>query len=181
MNAQECIKTRRSIRQFKEMPVAREVLESIVETARFAPSWKNTQTPRYIVVESRPLIEKVAAEGVLGYDWNAGIIKGCAALVVLTSVGKRCGYERDGSFSTSKGDRWEMFDAGCAAEAFCLAAHDAGVASVIMGIFDDKKVAELVSVPENETVSALIAIGYSAGEEPPAPRRKEVTELLSFR
>ena len=181
MNALDCIKTRRSIRKFEAKPVPHDVLEHIVETARFAPSWKNSQTPRYIAVESRELIDRVAGEGVLGYDWNAGIIKGAPMLVVITSVSKRCGYERDGSFSTPKGDHWEMFDAGLAAEAFCLAAHEAGLGSVIMGIFDPEKVAEIISVPEGQTVSALIALGTPAVEPPEAPRRKEVADLLSFR
>ena len=50
---------------------------------------------------------------------------------------------------------------------------------MIMGIFDAEKVAELLRIPENETVVALIPIGYPA-EEPKAPRRKGVEELLSF-
>jgi butyrate kinase len=41
-------------------------------------------------------------------------------------VAKRSGYERDGSFSTSKGEGWEMFDAGIATQTFCLAAHEKG-------------------------------------------------------
>ena len=43
MDALECIKGRRSVREFKDTPVSKDVLESVIDTARFAPSWKNTQ------------------------------------------------------------------------------------------------------------------------------------------
>ena len=94
-------------------------------------------------------------------------------------VKNRSGYEKDGSYTTSKEDRWEMFDAGIATQTFCLAAHEQGVGSVIMGIFDETKIAEVIDVPEGQQVAALIAIGYPVFE-PEAPKRKEVSELLSF-
>lgn len=180
MNALDCIKTRRSIRQFTGEKVPHTALEEIVETARFAPSWKNTQTPRYLVVESPELLAAIREQGLMGHAGNTAILSGCSALVVETFVEKRCGYERDGSFSTSKGDRWQMFDAGLAAEAFCLAAHDKGVGSVIMGIFDEKAIASLLPIPEGQQIAALIAIGYPVDPDVPAPKRKEVAELLSF-
>ena len=46
MNAKECIESRRSIRKFKADAVSTDILKEIVETARFAPSWKNTQIAR---------------------------------------------------------------------------------------------------------------------------------------
>ena len=50
---------------------------------------------------------------------------------------------------------------------------------MIMGIFDAEKVAELLNIPENEVVVALVSIGYP-DEEPAAPKRKSVEELLTF-
>ena len=98
--------------------------------------------------------------------------------MVLAAKKGRSGVERDGSFSTAKGDGWLMFDAGVAAQTFCLAAHAHGVGTVIMGIFDAEKVAEYLSVPEDLEVVALISMGYPA-EAPAAPKRKEVAELLT--
>ena len=43
-----------------------------------------------------------------------------------------------------KGDRWQMFDAGIASQSFCLAAYEQGLGSVILGIFDDAKVASII-------------------------------------
>lgn len=179
MEAMECIKTRRSCRKFKEEAVSHEVLETIVGAAAYAPSWKNTQITRYIVVENKEKIEKIATDCVLGFEYNTKTIRNCADLVVVTMVKNRSGYEKDGSYTTSKEDRWEMFDAGIATQTFCLAAHEQGVGSVIMGIFDETKIAEVIDVPEGQQVAALIAIGYPVFE-PEAPKRKEVSELLSF-
>ena len=50
MEAIECIKGRRSVREFKDTPVSTEVLNDIIDTARFAPSWKNTQIARYVAL-----------------------------------------------------------------------------------------------------------------------------------
>ena len=91
----------------------------------------------------------------------------------------RSGFERDGSYTTSKEDRWEVFDAGLATQTFCLAAHDKGVGTVILGIFDENKVAEIAKVPEGQKVAALVAVGY-ADEDPAAPKRKSTEELVQF-
>lgn len=179
METLKCIETRRSIRKFKAEAVLHETMQEIVAAAAFAPSWKNTQVTRYIVVENAEIKEKIADEATLGFEHNNGIIKGAPALVVVTMVHGRSGFERDGSYSTSKEDRWEVFDAGLATQTFCLAAHDKGVGTVILGIFDENKVAEIVKVPEGQKVAALVAIGY-ADEEPAAPKRKNTEELVQF-
>ena len=86
-------------------------------------------------VEETALKNKIAKEAVMGFEWNTGIILGAPVLVVLASVPGKSGYEKDGAYSTSKKDKWEMFDAGIAAQTFQLAAHECGIGSVVMGIF----------------------------------------------
>lgn len=179
METLKCIETRRSIRKFKAEQIGHETMEGIVSAAAYAPSWKNTQVTRYVVIENSDLKNKIADEAVLGFEYNSGTIKGAAALVVVTMIHGRSGFERDGSYTTSKEDRWETFDAGIATQTFCLAAHDMGVGTVIMGIFDEAKVAEMINLDENQKVAALVAIGYPA-EEPIAPKRKSVEELVKF-
>lgn len=179
MNTTDCIKTRRSIRNYKEDPISTEVLQEVVDLARFAPSWKNTQIARYYIVQSAALKQNIAENCMMDFAFNTKTLTKAPALVVLAYVEKRCGYERDGSFSTSKEDRWEMFDAGVAAQTFCLAAHEKGLGTCIMGIFDEAKIAEAISLPEGQKVGAVLAIGYPA-EEPAAPARKEVEQLVQF-
>lgn len=180
MEAIKCIKERRSIRKFKAEPVAREVIDEIVAAAAYAPSWKNTQITRYVVVEDPAVKAKIAEECVLSFEYNAKTIQRAPQLVVATYVSGRSGFEKDGSYTTSKEDRWENFDAGIAVQTFCLAAHDKGVGTVILGIFDDAKVAEAIQAPEGEKVAALIPIGYPDGIVPAAPRRKETEELVRY-
>lgn len=178
MQTSECIRTRRSIRKFTNEPVTRGELEAIVELARFAPSWKNTQTARWTAVMSAEGRARLS-ECVMGHAGNRAIIAEAPAVMVLSSVEKRSGYERDGSFSTAKEDRWEVFDAGIAADAFCLSAHEMGFGTVIMGIFDPAEVKLAVSLPEGERAAALIAVGHAA-ISPEAPKRRDVSELLRF-
>ena len=180
MNVQDCIKTRRSVRRYRPDPVPQEVLRGIVETVAYAPSWKNTQTTRYLVIQDPALKSRIAQEAVTMFPGNQRIIEGAPALVVVTTIASRSGYERDGSFSTSKGTHWESFDCGIATQTFCLAAWDAGLGTVVMGIFDEEKVASLAEVPQGQKVSALVAIGYP-DETPAAPKRKAVDDLLTIR
>ena len=56
MNTLEAIRSRRSIRKFQEKKVPREILEQIVSEAAWAPSWKNTQTARYHVVDRKSVV-----------------------------------------------------------------------------------------------------------------------------
>lgn len=178
MTVKECITGRRSIRKFTDQPIEHSLLAEIIEEASFAPSWKNTQIARYIAVEG-DLKDTIADKCTSAFPNNGVIIKGAPMLIVVTAVKNRCGYERDGSFTTRRGDSWQMFDAGIASQTFCLAAYEHGIGSVIEGIFDDVEVGRLLGVPEDREVVALIPIGYPA-EEPAAPRRKSVEELLSF-
>ena len=175
------IKERRSIRKFQERQVPHQLLTEVVEVARFAPSWKNTQIARYIVVEDREKIAKLAtAECTLGFTYNIRTMAAAPALVLLTYVTGRSGYEKDGSFTTPKEDRWEMFDAGIAAQTFCLAAYEKGLGTVIMGIFDENKVGEVVEIPEGQKIAAIIATGFPADKQTACPPRKDPDDLISF-
>ena len=95
MNAIDCIKGRRSVREFTPEPVSHDLLSEVVEVARFAPSWKNTQISRYVALEG-DMKAKLAAECV--GEWNANIINKAPMVVVQTFVKNRSGFERDGSF-----------------------------------------------------------------------------------
>lgn len=177
MNTLEAITTRRSVRRFLPDVPTREVIEKIIDAARFAPSWKNTQTARYTVVESAAVRERICAQ--MLPDFNAATVKSAPVLVAMTTVHGRSGYERDGSPTTQKGDRWEYFDAGIACQTFCLAAHELGLGTVILGIYDEEKLPVLLGVPEGEVLTALIALGYP-DQSPVAPRRKTPEELTRY-
>lgn len=180
MDAVECIKTRRSVRKFTDEMVPVDTIKDIVELASYSPSWKNTQVVRYMLVQNQEIIAKIAAEGVMDFPLNQKTVSRAKQLMILTKKDGICGFEKNGDYSTSKKDGWEMFDAGIAAQTFCLAAHEKGVGTVILGIFDDKKVGEIAGVPEGQTVATVIALGYPAFA-PDMPPRKTVEELLTVK
>ncbi len=178
MTAKECILGRRSIRKFKAEPVSHELLAQVVETASYAPSWKHTQITRYIAIEGE-LKEKIATEGTTIYPGNGKIISSAPVLIAVTVLKNRSGFERDGSYSTPRGDGWQMYDAGVASQTFCLAAYEQGLGTVILGLFDQATVETMLQLPEDRELVALIPVGYP-DEAPTVPRRKPVEDLLSF-
>lgn len=177
MTAKECIIGRRSIRKFTDQPVSHELLSQIVETASYAPSWKHTQIVRYIAVEGEQKDKLAACTST--YPNNGAIMANAPMVIAVTIIKGRSGFERDGSYTTERGDSWQMFDAGVASEAFCLAAYEQGLGTVIMGIFDQQEASKLLQIPDDRDLIALIPIGYP-DESPIAPRRKSVEDLLSY-
>ena len=70
----EGIRSRRSIRKFTDAEVTREQIEEIVDIARFSPSWKNSQSVRYVFITDKALKDKIADEAVMGFEWNTKIM-----------------------------------------------------------------------------------------------------------
>ena len=178
MNVTECIKTRRSIRRYKPEPVDHSLIDSIVSMASYSPSWKNTQITRYTAIEDSSLLNEIADK--YTPDYNSKIIRQAPMLMAVTFIKGRSGFERDGSYSTKKGGSWQMFDVGAACQTFCLAAKEKGLGTVIMGIFDEDGISELLHIPEEQELAALIAIGWP-DIDPDAPKRKTTEELLQYR
>ncbi|WP_163427141.1 nitroreductase family protein [Eubacterium pyruvativorans] len=178
METKNCIETRRSIRKFTDQKIPAEVLRELIRLASFSPSWKNTQTVRYYAVTNRKVMDKLANECVMNFPGNKKIIDGAPMVIAVATKHGRSGFERDGSFSTSKGEHWESFDAGIATQTLCLAANELGLGTVIMGIFDADLVAEAIDLPEGQRISALVGIGYP-DIAPEMPPRKSVDDLLT--
>ena len=83
METIQAIRSRRSIRKYQPKPVPHEVIEQIVADAAYAPSWKNTQIARYVLVEDRTTIDKMAEEMVLDSP-DEKTPQNCPAVMVLT-------------------------------------------------------------------------------------------------
>lgn len=179
MDFLECVKGRRSIRKYKPDAISDVALENIVIEASFAPSWKNTQTTRYIIVKDKSKINELADHCVMNFEPNKATIVNAPAIILVTTITSRSGFERDGSFSTSKGTHWESFDAGIATQTLCLAAFNEGLGTVIMGIYDENEVAKVVAIPAGQKLSAMVAIGYPQ-EISAMPKRKDVGELITL-
>lgn len=182
MDAIAMIKERRSVRKFKEEVVDRETMKEIIEIARWAPSWANFQIARYTLVDDAATISKLSTDGVKGFVYNVKTLEEAKGVAVLSFVKGKSGKldpEKD-EYATEKANVWEVFDAGIACQTFCLAAHAKGVGTCVMGIIDDASISEIVNLPVEETVAALIVYGYEEGEHAKPTPRKEVDKILRF-
>ena len=173
------IKDRRSVRNFKNEKVDRQTMKEIVDIAKWAPSWVNYQIARYTLVDNEEVIKELANQGVNGFVYNINTLKNAKGVAVLSFVKGKSGKLGE-DYATSIGNVWEVFDAGIACQTFCLAAHAKGVGTCIMGVIDQKSIARIVNLPEEETVAALIVYGYEEGNHAAPTQRKSVEEILRF-
>ncbi len=181
MDAIKLIEERRSVRKYKAEKVSRDLMREVVELSRWAPSWGNFQIARYTLVDDESIIEKIAGSGVMNFGYNIKTLATAKGVAVLSYVKGKSGKLYSEDYSTSKGGAWEVFDAGIACQTFCLAAHAKGVGTCIFGVFDDSVISQLIDLPEDETVAAIITYGFEEGEHAAPTSRKEVAEILRFK
>lgn len=179
MDAIKMIQERRSIRQFKDQKVDRELMKEIISISRFAPSWGNFQVARYSIIDDESIIKKLATDGVNGFTYNTATLTNAKGVAVLSFVKGKSGKLDSDDYATSKANVWEVFDAGIAAQTFCLAAHAKGVGTTIMGVISDTSISEIIGLPEEETVAAVIVYGYEDGH-PDATPRMNVEDVMRF-
>ena len=174
MEVLEAIKTRRSIRKYKAAPVDDKTIQLVLEAARWAPSWKNTQCWRFIVVrDSNIKAELAQALGKVSDAPNPSTdaIRNAPVVIVACAELGKSGYDK-GELATDKGDYWYMFDVALAMQNLALAAHSLGLGTVHIGLFDAKKVASILEVPPGFCVVAITPLGYPDQEPKTSPRRE---------
>ena len=177
MNVNECITTRRSIRKYKPDPVDHSLIESIVSMASYSPSWKITQITRYIAIDDSSILKKIADDCTPVY--NSNIIQQSPMLIAVTFIKEGAVLNVTVLILQKKEDRWQSSIQELPVT-FCLAAKEKGLGTVIMGIFDEDKITELLEIPEERELAALIAVGWP-DIDPEVPKRKSVDDLLQFR
>jgi nitroreductase len=176
MNVFEAIRGRRSIRKYKLDSVSDKALEAVLDAARWAPSWANTQCIRWVVVRDAATKAKLA-ETLSSTNPAANAIRTVPVVLVACAETGKSGC-KGGQTRTDKGD-WFMFDTALAAQNLTLAAHELGLGTVQVGLFDARKAEELLQVPEGVRVVELIPLGYPA-EQPKGPGRKELSEIVFY-
>jgi len=173
----EAIMSRRSIRKYKTTPVDDETLERILEAARWAPSWANTQCWRFIVVRDADTKNKLAAtlpETNPSYD----AVKEAPVVIVACAELGRAGYIK-GKLASDKGESWYMFDVALAMQNLVLAANSLGLGTVYIGWFDAGKVASILEVPPGSCVVTMTPLGYP-DQKPSPTSRKELPRIISY-
>jgi len=158
MDAMEAILTRRSIRKYTDQPVADDLVTELLRAAMAAPSARNQQPWRFIVVRERDRLEAVAvAQPDAGMARNAQVaIVVCADLDLVESEG------------------FWIQDCAAAVENLLLAAHSLGLGAVWSGTYPREDRVEgirrVCDLPGNIIPFAVIPVGYPAESPGPAHR-----------
>lgn len=153
MNTYDLILKRRTIRKFQQREISAEILEKLVNAARFAPSASNLQPLKYIIVNDGGKVQKVFEN----VKW-AGYIaphgnpseneRPVAYIIILADTGiRKTGYE---------------LDVGSAAQNIMLAALEEGIGSCWMGAIDRDEIRKALKIPDVYVIDTLIALGYPA-------------------
>jgi nitroreductase len=143
----DVIKTRRSVRKFKDQEIEPEKLERMLECARWSPSWANKQCWHFVAVSDREMIKKVSQTSMIN-KW----LKTAPAIIVACADPKASG-ERNGI-------DYFTVDTAIAMEHLVLAAADQGLGTCWIGAFNEDKLKEILGIPENIRLVALTPVGY---------------------
>ncbi len=158
MDVFQAMNKRQSIRSFKGEPIEQEDIEKIVEAARIAPSARNIQPWKLIVVQDPNLLEDLV-EVCKGQEF----VKDCGAFVI-------------GLIEDSK---WAEVDLSIAMDHLCLEAVELGYGTCWIGAFDKKKLRDLIDIPEKYESLVCMTIGLP-DEEPRSPTKKSTDELVEW-
>jgi len=167
------VKARRSIRRYQDKDVPEEHLQQILEAVKWSPSWANTQCWEIIVVKDPFAKERVKEAVPPSNPASKGLMEAPVILAVCGKL-KSSGYYK-GEPTTKFGD-WFLFDLGMATQSLCLAAHDLGLGTVVVGSLDHDRAGKALGVGDGYQLVALIPVGYPA-KEASAPKRREIAEF----
>ena len=166
----QVFRERRSIRRYKETPVNKEQIEQILDAARLAPSWKNQQCWRFLVVSDREPKKALLAAFP---DDNPGkrAIATAPAIIVVCADPAESGVEN--------GIEYYVADSAIAFEHLCLAAHALSLGTCWMGWYDEAAIREALGIPETIRVVGITPLGYPDQEPKPRPR-KALSEITYY-
>lgn len=148
--------TRRSIREFSDEPVSDELLASILDSGRYAPSARNSQPAYFIAIRNPQLIQQLAA-----IRPGAAILQNASLALAIISdpeISLRC-----------------IQDGDIAAYHFMLSAWDYGLGTCWIGDMNRPEVKEILQIPVSHYISTVTPVGWPA--ERPEPRERNVARL----
>jgi nitroreductase len=151
MDLYQAIKTRYSCRSYQSKPIESDKLERILEAARIAPSAKNLQDWRFIIVtdEKKRKALAVAANEQMFIATAPVILVGCSNYDYAMRCGEKIG----------------PIDLAIAMEHIALAATAEGLATCWIGSFYPEKVRPILDIPKDIRIVELMPIGYPADGE----------------
>ncbi|MFW6159230.1 MAG: nitroreductase family protein [Planctomycetota bacterium] len=166
MDVMEAIQKRRSVRNYEDRPVEEETLQAVLEAGRLAPSARNLQEWRYVVVRDPELRAKLVDAA------NGQKFVGQAP-VVLVACAKTDGHKM------ACGEPSYPIDVAISLDHMSLKAVEEGLGTCWVGAFDPAAVKKLLGIPDAIRVVELMPLGYPAGEASPRSRL-DLEEVVSF-
>ena len=166
MDVSEAIRKRQSIRAYKDEPVPEEKLERILEAARLAPSASNRQSWKFIVVKD------VQRRRELGIAASGQSFVGEAPVIIAAIATEPKGM------MTCEVPRYAV-DLAIAVEHIALTAVEEGLGTCWIGAFSQKKVKEILEVPEQYQVVTILPLGFPRQEER-IKVRKSTKEIVCY-
>ena len=168
MQLDKAIKSRKSVRKFKsKKPDWREIIDCI-DTTRFAPMAGDNFSLKFILVDDKEKIEKLAD------CCQQDFISQTQYVVVVCSNPKRTknAYEE-------RGERYVRQQAGAAIQNFLLSLEEKGLSTCWIGHFVDSMVKRELKIPKDIEVEALFPVGY-ASEKTKQKRKIDLETFLYF-
>ena len=170
----EIIQGRRSVRNYQDKAVPEDVLNKVLESLRWSPSWANTQCWEVVVVKDQETKQKLQATLTPTNPAGKAMVEAPIVLVLCGQLQKAGFYK--GQAATKLGD-WFLYDLGIATQSVCLTAHSLGLGTVVVGLFDQRKAKEALGVPEGYELVSMLPLGYPE-KMPAAPKRREIAEFV---
>lgn len=165
------IKTRRSIRSFKEDPFPEDLLTQLLEAGQAAPTAGNVQPWKFFVVRNRPLQEQLT-DAALGQTW---ILSAPVIIVVCADLA------RSGSSYGKRGSElYAIQDTAAAIQNILLTATAFGLAACWVGAFREELAAKVLEIDSQKMRPvALIPVGYPA-ETTSTPHKRSLEEIVEY-
>ncbi|NMC72656.1 MAG: nitroreductase [Myxococcales bacterium] len=174
MDVFEAMERRRSVRKYADRPVEETTVERLLEAARQAPSWANTQCWRFVVVRDAATKQQIAEATPEGNPARKALTQAPVLICACAQTGVSGFYK--GRAATSLGD-WFLFDLGLAVSQLTLAAHALGLGTVHVGLTDCDRVGRILGLPPDVKFVEVLPVGYPDGEPKPTPR-KPLAEIV---
>jgi nitroreductase len=165
MTVLEAIRKRYSCRAYQDRKIEREKLDIIFEAARLAPSARNTQDWRFVVVTDEETKRQVAAT-----TNRPAVFEKAGAIIVACS---------NSDYVMRCGQAIAPIDVAIALEHICLQAAELGLGTCWIGSFEPAKVAQILNIPDDIAIIELLAIGYPADGKP-TPSREPIEKIVCY-
>lgn len=178
MNFYELIDKRQSDRRYDSTrAIPREVIDRILEATRLAPSATNSQPWHFIVVDEPEMKDKVAKALTSSFTGNMNHFAADAPVLIVIVEEPANTIGKMGNFLMKT--HFPHIDIGIAASYITLAATEEGLGSCIMGWVNEKKICQLLGIPEKRKVPLVISLGYSL-EGRKEKKRKSKDQIQSL-